>query len=192
MIFGSHVIFRCWCTVFYQVQSQRSRLPGRFGGLHASFCWQALWRFWFHFPARIGTLRTNTWFNDDWITVLHWPANSPDLNPIENVWVNIKRQMNDMRHNNADELMAAIKATWALITPQQVDRLIHWSIYGIIHTKGGQTKYWVHIPEHTFQKADISVCPFFLSFFLTTYYFWRFLRFWIFGFHELQAIFMKK
>ncbi len=37
------------------VHSQRSHLPGNFRALHASFCWQALWRCWFHFPAGIGT-----------------------------------------------------------------------------------------------------------------------------------------
>ncbi len=26
--------------------------------LHASFCWQALWRCWFHFPAGLGTCPT--------------------------------------------------------------------------------------------------------------------------------------
>ncbi len=31
--------------------SQRSHLPGSFRALHAFFCWQALWRCWFHFPA---------------------------------------------------------------------------------------------------------------------------------------------
>ncbi len=35
--------------------SQRSHLPGNFRALHASFCWQALWRCWFHFPAGLGT-----------------------------------------------------------------------------------------------------------------------------------------
>ncbi len=38
-------------TVFSEVNSQRSHLPGHFRALHASFCWQALWRCWFHFPA---------------------------------------------------------------------------------------------------------------------------------------------
>ncbi len=42
-------------TVFSEVHSQRSHLPGNFRALHASFCWQALWRCWFHFPAGLGT-----------------------------------------------------------------------------------------------------------------------------------------
>ncbi len=45
----------CWSTVFSEVHSQRSHLPGNFRALHASFCWQALWRSWFHFLAGLGT-----------------------------------------------------------------------------------------------------------------------------------------
>ncbi len=41
--------------MFSEVHSQRSHLPGNFRALHASFCWQALWRCWFHFPAGLGT-----------------------------------------------------------------------------------------------------------------------------------------
>ncbi len=52
---GFHVICWCWFTVFSEVHSQRSHLPGHFRALHASFCWQALWRCWFHFPAGLGT-----------------------------------------------------------------------------------------------------------------------------------------
>ncbi len=56
---------------------------------------------------------TKSWFNDHDVTVLDWPANSPDLNPIENLWGIIKKKMRDTRPNNADDLKAAIKATWA-------------------------------------------------------------------------------
>ncbi len=52
---GCHVICWCWSTVLSEVHSQRSHLPGNFRALHASFCWQALWRCWFHFPAGFGT-----------------------------------------------------------------------------------------------------------------------------------------
>ncbi len=38
MILGCHVICWCWSTVFSEVHSQRSHLPGNFRALHASFC----------------------------------------------------------------------------------------------------------------------------------------------------------
>ncbi len=61
---------------------------------------------------------TKSWFNDHGVTVLDWPANSPDLNPIENIWGFVKRKMRDTRPNNVDDLKAVIKATWAFITPE--------------------------------------------------------------------------
>ena len=91
---------------------------------------------------------TNTWFNDHGITVLDWPANSPDLNPIDNLWGIVKRKMRDTRPNNADELKAATKATWASITPQQCHRPIASMprrIDAVIYAKGAPTKYWLHI-----------------------------------------------
>ncbi len=82
---------------------------------------------------------TKSWFNDRGVTKLDWPANSPDLNPIENIWGIVKRKMRDNRPNNADDLKAAIKATWASVTPKQCHRLIASMprrIDAIIHAKG--------------------------------------------------------
>ncbi len=36
---------------------------------------------------------TKSWLNDHGVGVLDWPANSPDLNPIENLWDIVKRKM---------------------------------------------------------------------------------------------------
>ncbi len=42
--------------------------------------------------------------NDHDVGVLDWPANSPDLNPIEILWGIFKRKMRNKRPKNADEL----------------------------------------------------------------------------------------
>ncbi len=91
---------------------------------------------------------TKSWFNDHGVTVLDWPANSPDLNPIENLSGIVKRKMRDTRPNNADDLKAAIKEVWASIPPQQCHKLITSMprrIEAVIKAKGAPTKYWVHI-----------------------------------------------
>ncbi|KAI2644721.1 Transposable element Tcb1 transposase [Labeo rohita] len=87
---------------------------------------------------------TGKWFTDHGITVLNWPANSPDLNPIENLWDIVKRKLRDARPNTLDELKAAIEASWASITPQQCHRLIASMprrIEAVISAKGFRTKY---------------------------------------------------
>ncbi len=91
---------------------------------------------------------TKTWFNDHGVTLLDWPANSQDLNPIENLWGIVKRKMRDTRPNNADDLKATVKETWASIPPQQCHKLITSMprrIEAVIKAKGDLTKYWVHI-----------------------------------------------
>ncbi len=97
---------------------------------------------------------TKSWFNDHGVTVLDWPANSPDLNPIENIWGIIKRKMRDTRPN---DLKAPIKATWASIPPEQCHKLITSMprrIDAVIHAKGGPTKYWVHRNKHKIFKIS--------------------------------------
>lgn len=87
---------------------------------------------------------TKTWFDAHAITVLDWPANSPDLNPIENLWGILKRKMRGTRPNNKEELTASIQEMWASITPMQCHSLIASMprrIKAVIKAKGFPTKY---------------------------------------------------
>ncbi len=145
---GCHVICWCWSTVFSEVHSQRSiyqeilehfMLPSAdklYGD--ADFIFQQDLA-----PAHTAK-GTKSWFNDHGVTVLDWPANSPDLNPIENLWGIVKRKMRDTRPNNADDLKATVKETWASIPPQQCHKLITSMprrIEAVIKAKGAPTKY---------------------------------------------------
>ena len=59
-------------------------------------------------------------------------------------WGIVKRKMRYARLNNAEELKATIRATWALITPEQCHRLIDSMprcIAAVIQAKGAPTKY---------------------------------------------------
>lgn len=42
----------------------------------------------------------------------HWPSNSPDLNPIENVWSEMKEHVEKVQPSNEAELREAIRTAW--------------------------------------------------------------------------------
>lgn len=139
----------CHLVLVHCVFSHR---PGHFRALHASFCWQALWRCRFHFPSGLGTcphcqryqkLVQWPWCCCAWLaSKLTW--SEPHRQPVLGI---VKRKMRDTRTNNEGELKAAIKATWASITLEQCHMLIAsmpCRIDAVIHAKGGPTKYWVH------------------------------------------------
>ncbi len=168
---GCHVICWCWSTVFSEVHSQRSHLPGNFRALHASFCWQALWRCWFHFPAGLGTcphcqryqkLVQWPWCYCAWLaSKLAWPE--PHRESMGYC------QEEDERHQTQQCRWAEghCQRNLASIPPQQCHKLITSMprrIEAVIKAKGAPTKYWVHITvnEHTFQKANNSLKMFFL------------------------------
>ncbi len=120
---GCHVICWCWSTVFSEVHSQRNHLPEHFRAIHASFCWQALWRCWFHFPAGLGI-----WPHcQRYQKLVQWPW-------CYCAWLTSKLAWPEPHRE------------WS-ITPEQCHRLIASmprSIDAVIHAKGGPTKYWVH------------------------------------------------
>ncbi len=76
-------------AVFSEVHSQRSHLPGNVIHLTLPSADKHYGDADFIFQQDLAAVHTakgtKSWFNDHGATVLDWTANSPDLNPIENI-----------------------------------------------------------------------------------------------------------
>ena len=64
-------------------------------------------------------------FETNQTKVMKWPAQSSDLNPIENLWKHIELPLKHKGpFKNTDELYKAIEATWNEVTQEKIDKLI--------------------------------------------------------------------
>lgn len=85
------------------------------------------------------------WFRGKRISVMEWPAQSPDLNPIENLWGDVKRELGKLpKPKNKRELWENTKKAWAAIPVERCQKLVD-SMYrrcrAVISNKGFTTKY---------------------------------------------------
>lgn len=78
------------------------------------------------------------------IDVLEWPGNSPDLNPIENAWNQMKNILEKERPSTIPDLKEALKKHWASMDLQYFANLatsMPKRIEMVIKNKGHMTKY---------------------------------------------------
>ena len=86
------------------------------------------------------------WFTDNSVEVLDWPAQSPDLNPIEHLWQHLKQQLATYEADpcSIHELWEHVEVEWNKIPPQICINLIESMprhVAAVLRAKGGYTKY---------------------------------------------------
>ena len=90
--------------------------------------------------------KAKQWFKDHGFEVMSWPAQSPDLNPIEHLWNHLKRKLGeyDTPLKGEGEHWRRVEKEWNEI-PDSVCRNLVASmprrIEAVIKAKGGYTKY---------------------------------------------------
>ena len=90
--------------------------------------------------------RAKIWFSDNDVEVLKWPAQSPDINPIEHLWHYLKRRLETYEEppKSVGELWARVEKEWEGIPKEECRKLIESMprrLAAIVKAKGGYTKY---------------------------------------------------
>ena len=57
--------------------------------------------------------------------MLDWPPYSPDLNPIENLWNDVKRRVEKRNAKNVAQLKLALEEEWKATEQAYITKLVH-------------------------------------------------------------------
>ncbi len=67
---------------------------------------------------------TKEWLHNNPVTFLEWPSQSPDLNPIEHLWRDLKMAVHQRLPSNLTELVRICKEEWQRIPKSRCEKLV--------------------------------------------------------------------
>lgn len=97
--------------------------------------------------CRIHTARvTDAWFREHpEITVIPWPAKSPDLNPIENIWGLMVQRWDNRNERRTEDLLRHCEQSWENLRGSDIcSRLVgsmRSRLQAVIDSNGSYTRY---------------------------------------------------
>lgn len=81
---------------------------------------------------------------DEEIPTFVWPAQSPDLNPIENLWSILDQRLKRRQVNSCEELFKVLQTEWKVLPVELLENLVASMparCQSVIDSKGWPTKY---------------------------------------------------
>uniref|UniRef100_A0A673L418 Thimet oligopeptidase 1 n=1 Tax=Sinocyclocheilus rhinocerous TaxID=307959 RepID=A0A673L418_9TELE len=87
---------------------------------------------------------TKEWLHNNSVTVLEWPSQSPDLNPIEHLWRDLKMAVHQRLPSNLTELERICKEEWQRIPKSRCEKLVASfpkRLMAVLDQKDASTKY---------------------------------------------------
>ncbi len=60
---------------------------------------------------------TLNWLQYHQVSVMDWPAQSPDLNPIKHLWSELKHQLDQVKIQNQEQLFQTASQLWREMAP---------------------------------------------------------------------------
>ncbi len=91
---------------------------------------------------------TKEWLHNNSVTVLEWPSQSPDLNPIEHLWRDLKMAVHQRLPSNLTDLQRICKEEWQRIPKSRCEKLVVFfpkRLMAVLNQKGAYTEQRVWI-----------------------------------------------
>ena len=106
------------------------------------------WRFIFQQDnnPRHTAKTTQEWFRNKSLNVLEWPSQSPDLNPIEHLWRDLKMAVQWCSPSNLTELEGICREEWETLPKYRCAKLVASyprRLKALITATGAFTRCWV-------------------------------------------------